>query len=349
MINLLDLSYEELSQFIEGDLNEPPRRTEQIWKLLWQKRIKDITKDKGLHPDFQKRLSTVAVNTRPEIVETQKSQDGTVKFLLRLHDGECIETVLIPMRGSYSQCLSTQVGCAMGCTFCNTGQLGFTRNLSVGEILGQILVGKDYLLDNSMPALKNLVFMGMGEPLMNFNNLVKALHMIPSESGLSISWRRSQVSTVGIPHRLVQLGKMKLSIPAISLHAPNQKLRESIMPIAKRYPLEDLMAAIDAYPLGSRDRIVFEYLLLKGVNDSLETADELGKLLQGRHAKVNLISYNATEGMPYKTPSEAHCEAFLQQLRKYGLTVFLRRSMGDDISAACGQLRAAENDSATLK
>ena len=341
MINLHDLSFEELDSLLH-ELGENSERTNQIWKLIWQKRVRNILKDKGLNPKVQEKLSTVAGTFWPEIVKTQKSKDGTVKLLLKLSDGECIETVLIPMQNTYSQCLSTQVGCAMGCTFCNTGQLGFTRNLSTGEILGQILVGKEYLKEKALPQLKNLVFMGMGEPLMNFDNLVKALRMIPSESGISISWRRCQISTAGIPHKLVELGKHRVGLPAISLHAPTQELREKIMPIAKRYPLDLLMKAVDEYPMGNRERVVFEYLLLKGVNDSLEQADQLAALLKDKHAKINLISYNATEGMPYESPSAEQCEAFLERLCSYGLTVFLRRSMGDDIDAACGQLKAAE-------
>lgn len=344
MINLTDLSLNELEAFVTEDLKEPRFRAVQIWQWIWQKRVRDFDDMTNLAKGCREKLRELASIDWPEVVETHESRDGTAKLLLRLKDGKLIETVLIPMQDRYSQCLSTQVGCAMGCTFCNTGQLGFERNMTMGEILGQILVGRDYLEKRQLPELKNLVYMGMGEPLMNLDNLLKSLEALPHDKGLNISWRRSTVSTVGLPKQLRILGEAELALPAISLHAPTQELREKIMPIPAKVHLDELMAAIDAYPMRNRERVTYEYLLLKGVNDSIEHADQLAALLKNRKCKVNLIAYNATEGMPYDAPDREAVEAFEKRLWSHNMTAFIRRSMGADIKAACGQLKAAQQE-----
>ncbi len=339
MQNLIELTKNDLEAFVAEDLKEPRFRTEQIWQWLWQKRVRDIDAMTNC-PTAARKLATMANIVWPAIADVQTSRDGTVKLLLRMTDGALIETVLIPMRDRYSQCLSTQVGCAMACTFCNTGKLGFERNLTYGEILGQVLVGRQYLEDQGMNPLKNLVFMGMGEPLLNLDNLLKVLDDLPCERGLSLSWRRSMVSTVGFPDKLKILGEREVALPAISLHAPTQELRAKIMPKAAKVHLDDLMAALKAYPMRNRERITFEYLLLKDVNDSMEHADQLARLIDRRKGKINLIAYNATEGMPYDAPDRDRVEAFEKRLWDHGLTAFIRRSMGADIKAACGQLKA---------
>ncbi|WP_319469639.1 23S rRNA (adenine(2503)-C(2))-methyltransferase RlmN [uncultured Pseudodesulfovibrio sp.] len=340
MQNLIELTKNDLEAFVAEDLKEPRFRTEQIWQWLWQKRVRDIGAMTNLSKPLREKLATMANIVWPAIADVQTSRDGTVKFLLRMTDGALIETVLIPMQDRYSQCLSTQVGCAMACTFCNTGKLGFERNLTYGEILGQVLVGRQYLEDQGMNPLKNLVFMGMGEPLLNLDNLLKVLDDLPCERGLSLSWRRSMVSTVGFPDKLKILGEREVALPAISLHAPTQELRAKIMPKAAKVHLDDLMAALKAYPMRNRERITFEYLLLKDVNDSMEHADQLARLIDRRKGKINLIAYNATEGMPYDAPDRDRVEAFEKRLWDHGLTAFIRRSMGADIKAACGQLKA---------
>ena len=340
MQNLIELTKNDLEAFVAEDLKLPRFRTEQIWQWLWQKRVRSMEGMTNLSKPLREKLAKVASISWPEIAKVQKSKDGTLKFLLRLGDGKLIETVLIPMQDRYSQCLSTQVGCAMACTFCSTGKLGFERNLTYGEIMGQILVGRQYLEDHAMNPLRNLVFMGMGEPLLNLDTLIKVLTDLPCERGLSLSWRRSVVSTVGFPDKLKILGDLEVALPAISLHAPTQELRARIMPKAARVHLDDLMAAIKAYPMRQRERITFEYLLLKDVNDSLEHADQLARLVDRRKGKINLIAYNATEGMPYGAPEHDKVEAFEKRLWDHGLTAFIRRSMGSDIKAACGQLKA---------
>lgn len=340
MQNLIELTKNDLEAFVAEDLKEPRFRTEQIWQWLWQKRVRTIDAMTNLSKPLREKVATMATIAWPEIAKVATSKDGTIKLLLRMGDGALIETVLIPMNDRYSQCLSTQVGCAMACTFCNTGKLGFERNLTYGEIMGQILVGRQYLEDQGMNPLKNLVFMGMGEPLLNLETLIKVLTDLPCERGLSLSWRRSMVSTVGFPDKLKILGDLEIALPAISLHAPTQELRAKIMPKAAKVHINDLMDSLRAYPMRQRERITFEYLLLKDVNDSMEHADQLARLVDRRKGKINLIAYNATEGMPYDAPDRGKVEAFEKRLWDHGLTAFIRRSMGSDIEAACGQLKA---------
>ncbi|WP_018124647.1 23S rRNA (adenine(2503)-C(2))-methyltransferase RlmN [Desulfovibrio oxyclinae] len=340
MINLLDLTRTELETFCTQELGLPRFRAEQLWQWMWQKGVADFDAMTNIAKPLREALKEKCEVRWPEIEKTQVSEDGTTKFLFRMQDGKRIESVIIPMHDRYSQCLSTQAGCAMGCTFCNTGLMGFERNLTHGEILGQVLAARKHLEDNDLPPLKNLVFMGMGEPLLNLDTLLRVLGTLPDTKGLNISWRRSMVSTVGFPDQLRTLGDSEMALPAISLHAPNQALREQIMPKAARFHIDDLVAALRAYPMRPRERITIEYLLLGGVNDRPEHARELATLLSGLRCKVNLISYNATEDMPYHAPSREDAEAFQNILKQKGMTAFIRRSMGADIAAACGQLKA---------
>ncbi len=244
----------------------------------------------------------------------------------------------------WTQCLSSQVGCAMGCTFCSTGAMGFRRNMSMGEILGQILVARDYLGDTrpQWPVLRNLVFMGMGEPLLNYANLERALLALNENGGLNFSPRRITVSTCGVRRGLRELGESGLAFLAISLHAPTQELRRRIMPGAAAWPLDELLEALNGYPLKTRERVTFEYLLLGGVNDGPEQARQLVRVVRSvRKSKINLIVYNETPGSPYREPSEKRVLAFESILRDAGITAVIRKSKGRDIAAACGQLRAS--------
>ena len=347
MIDLLNLSLEELTDWFRHDLEQPPFRARQLWKWLWHKRARAFAEMSDLSLSLRALLEERAVITWPTVETMRTSADGTVKFLLRLADGELVESVLIPSesregKGRMTQCLSCQVGCAMGCTFCSTGAMGFTRNMSMGEILGQVLVAQDYLGDSpDNPQLRNLVFMGMGEPLLNLTEVMKSLKTLNSEPGLSFSPRRITVSTCGIEKGLRELGESGLAYLAVSLHAPNQNLREKIMPRAARWPLESLMESLRAYPLKARERLTFEYLLLGGVNDSLEQARELSRLMAHVKGKLNLIVYNPVEGAPYKAPTEEALRAFEKHLRSKHITAIVRKSKGQDINAACGQLRAA--------
>lgn len=349
MQNILELTLPELTQWVTGTLQLPKYRASQIWQWVWQRMARSFDDMTSISKPVRERLGELAVITWPEVDKIQKSQDGTTKFLLRLGDGERIETVLIPAESRegnvrWTQCLSTQVGCPMGCTFCSTGSMGFTRNMSMGEILGQILVARDYLGDTrpQWPVLRNLVFMGMGEPLLNFSNLERSLRALNEDGGLNFSPRRITVSTCGIKKGLEELGESGLAFLAVSLHAPTQELREKIMPGAARWPLEELLATLNSYPLKTRERITFEYLLLGGVNDNPEQARQLVHLVRSvRKSKINLIVYNASAGSPYRAPEQRSILAFEKILWDAGITAVIRKSKGGDIDAACGQLKVS--------
>jgi 23S rRNA (adenine2503-C2)-methyltransferase len=340
MTNLIDLTFHELESLIVS-LGEPPYRARQVWQWLWQKRCREIAAMTDVSKVLRARLEEVADIRWPVVEMVRESRDGTVKFLLALSDGERVECVLIPEKDHYTACLSTQVGCAMGCGFCATGMLGFRRNMTSGEMLGQVLVARQYLTDKGEAlALRNLVFMGMGEPLLNYENLVQTLEALHHPQGLDFSGRRITVSTAGVARHLLELGRTGLCSLAISLHAPTQAQREQIMPGAAKLELSKLMDLLAQYPLKPRERLTFEYLLLAGVNDADADARELVRLLSRVKAKVNLIVFNATPGLPYAPPDEARVLAFQEILKGKGLTATLRKSKGSDIAAACGQLRA---------
>jgi 23S rRNA (adenine2503-C2)-methyltransferase len=281
----------------------------------------------------------------PEIREIKESSDGTVKFLLSLEDEKLIETVLIPEKDHYTLCLSSQVGCALACTFCSTGQMGFKRNMLSHEIAAQILVAQDYLAraataqkKNTPGHLTNLVFMGMGEPLLNWKEVKKALQIINHPLGLNFSRRKITLSTVGIKGVLQEFGQSKLALLAVSLHAPTQELRQKIMPKAARWDLKELVSVLADYPLPRRERITIEYVLLGGVNDRPEHARQLVRLLSRVKCKINLIAYNPGPNSKYSAPEKKDILKFEQILWSKGMTAILRKSKGQDISAACGQL-----------
>ena len=345
-VSLLELTLPELTAFVQDDLGEAPFRARQIWKWLWYKRARAFEEMTDISRPLRARLAERSAIVLPEVETVQTSVDGTVKFLLRLADGELVETVLIPSesregKARMTQCLSCQVGCAMGCTFCSTGAMGFTRNMSMGEILGQVLAARNYLDDPAdNPILRNIVFMGMGEPLLNLKNVMRSLEVLNSDAGLRFSHRRITVSTCGLEKGLRELGDSGLSYLAVSLHAPDQDLRAALMPRAARWPLPDLLEALKGYPLKTRERLTFEYLLLGGVNDSPAHARALAKIMAHIKGKLNLIVYNPAEGAPYKAPDPADVLAFEKVLWNKGITAILRKSKGQDIDAACGQLKA---------
>ncbi|WP_031386154.1 23S rRNA (adenine(2503)-C(2))-methyltransferase RlmN [Desulfonatronum thiodismutans] len=346
--NLLDFTYPELERFC-SELGEAPFRARQVWQWLWQKRERDFGRMTNISKELRERLGREVDVVWPEAVQVQTSRDGTTKFLLALGDGQRIETVLIPEKDHFTLCLSTQVGCALGCTFCATGRMGLVRNLTMAEILGQILVAREHVAGLAAGqaqgqtqdlALRNLVFMGMGEPLLNWENLRRALVALHHPLGLAFSKRRVTVSTVGVPGRLAELGALDVASLAVSLHAPTQELRARIMPKAARFPLDDLIAELAAYPLQPRQKITIEYVLLGGLNDDLSHARELVRLLNKVKAKVNLISFHPSPELPYAAPDMNRVLAFENLLKSKGLPATLRKSKGQDISAACGQLRA---------
>ncbi|MDL2279596.1 23S rRNA (adenine(2503)-C(2))-methyltransferase RlmN [Desulfovibrio sp. OttesenSCG-928-G11] len=347
MTDLLSLTLPELTAFMQDQFGQPPFRARQIWKWLWAKRARSFSEMSDLTLCLRAELEASARISRPEILERRVSDDGTVKFLLGLEDGCRVETVLIPAESRdgkirLTQCLSCQVGCPMGCTFCSTGAMGFTRNMTMAEILGQLLVAQEYLDDKKHdPKLRNLVFMGMGEPLLNLKELLRALKTLNSDEGLSFSPRRITVSTCGLAEGLEELGQSGLAYLAVSLHAPTQELRARIMPGAARLHLDDLMKLLKDYPLRPRERLTFEYLLLGGVNDSPDEARALARLMSRIKGKLNLIIYNPAEGLPYEEPAPESVAAFEALLHGKKITATVRKSKGRDIGAACGQLLAA--------
>lgn len=348
-LNLIDFSLDDLGAWFERELGEPAYRATQVWQWMWQKLARDFESMTNVSKKLRHKLAQCAEICCPEIIAERIGEDGTRKILLQFDDGARAETVLIPAENRagqirWSQCLSTQIGCPMRCGFCATGAMGFRRNMTAGEILGQVLIGKSILNDTHVdrPVLRNLVFMGMGEPLLNLQGLMPALHALHNEQGANFSPRRMTVSTCGIEKGLEILGESGLAYLAISLHAPNQKLREAIMPGAAQWPLEDMMAALARYPLKTRERITFEYLLLGGVNDSPDHARQLARLLAPTKAKLNLIVYNEVPGLPYRAPDAKALEAFQKVLWEKNYTAILRKSRGRDIAAACGQLAVME-------
>lgn len=342
-VNILDRSFAELEQDLT-QLGEPPFRARQVWQWLWQKQCRDFSGMTNISLALRRKLSEGYVLKRPVVEVSRISRDATVKMLLRLADGCLIETVLIPEKDHYTQCLSTQVGCPLACCFCSTGRMGFKRNLSSGEILGQVLVGIAYLEEMQCGLqLRNIVYMGMGEPLFNWEQVKKSLTILGDPRGLNFSHRRVTVSSVGVPGKLQEFAETGLGSLAVSLHAPNQELRARIMPrAAALLSVDALLQTLQSLPLKSRQRITIEYILLGGVNDALEQARDLNRLLSFLRCKINLIAFNPDPKAPYHAPAPEQILAFEQYLWDKGLTVNLRKSKGADIQAACGQLIAAE-------
>ena len=309
----------------------------QIFQWLYRRGVTDPAAMTDLSRQLRDTLAAAFRVSTPALLAREKSVDGTEKFLLRLGDGKTIESVFIPDTPAMTFCISTQVGCAMACAFCLTGKMGLARNLTAGEIVGQVrlLANVLDLRDTSF----NIVLMGMGEPLHNYDETMKALRILADRNGFGVAPRRITLSTVGLLPQLERLAREPV-MPnlAISLHAPTDAQRGELVPINKRYGVADVIAACKRFPLKRRSRITFEYVLLAGVNDRPEDARRLAKLLAGVKSKVNLIPLNAAAGIPFDRPADAAVNRFGQILAQHGLTVSVRKSRGRDIRAACGQL-----------
>jgi 23S rRNA (adenine2503-C2)-methyltransferase len=312
-------------------------RARQIFRWIYRRGVTDAAVMTDLSHELRAALVSDFSLTTPELVLRERSVDGTEKFLLRLADGRQIESVFIPDTPSMTFCISTQVGCAMACAFCLTGKMGLVRNLTAGEIAGQVrvLAGALDMRDKAF----NIVLMGMGEPLHNYDETMRALRILNDDHGFALPPRRVTLSTVGLLPALERLAQEPL-MPnlAISLHAPNDVLRADLVPLNKKYGVKEIIDACKQFPLTRRRRITFEYVLLAGVNDSPDAARSLAKLLSGVKSKVNLIPLNAAAGIPFERPSDAAVNRFAQILAECGLVVSVRKSRGRDIRAACGQL-----------
>lgn len=327
-----------------AEILKPSFRATQIYKSVYQRWLDDFGHMTDLSKAERENLATEWDIKLPAVHRRFDSTDGTRRYLVRLSDGELAETVFIPEENRSTICISSQIGCALACTFCLTGQLGLTRHLSPGEIVTQVLIAQR---DNLPPHPRdsqhdsfNIVLMGMGEPLHNYDNVMKSIRILHDEHGLNMSMSRITLSTAGLLPAIERMAEEPM-IPnlAISLTGATNAKRDELMPINRKYPLEKLLDAVRTFPLKHRQRVTFEYVLLKGVTDSLADAQNLVRLLQGLRAKVNLIPLNEAEELDYKRPSDAAIERFQRVLTDHHISAFVRKNRGNDISAACGQLK----------
>ncbi|MBA2648486.1 MAG: 23S rRNA (adenine(2503)-C(2))-methyltransferase RlmN [Legionella sp.] len=340
-VNLLDYNYPKMRELL-SQWGEKPFRAQQILQWIHQTGLIDFTQMTNLGKPLREKLSRLSEVALPEIVSCQKSKDGTHKWLLKLNCGNCIETVYIPERNRGTLCVSSQVGCGLNCSFCSTAKQGFNRNLSTGEIIGQVWVAvRELSLTQGCHDRKvtNVVMMGMGEPLLNFENVVTAMSLMMDDFAYGLSKRRVTLSTSGV---LPELERLKVESPvalAVSLHAPTDALRNVLVPINKKYPLSQLMALCKKYFQDEpRRKVTFEYVMLKGINDQPEHAEQLVELLQDVPCKVNLIPFNPFPMTEYERSSWDTIESFRTYLDKHKINAITRKTRGDDIDAACGQL-----------
>ena len=335
-LDLAELEIPELEAALEAKGGER-FHARQLYRWIYKRGIVDFERMTDLSKGLRSQLASEFTVTTPVVIADRRSIDGTRKLVLELTDGRRIEAVFIPDTPAMTFCISTQVGCAMGCGFCLTGKMGLVRNLTAGEIAGQVrvLAAATDLLDQPF----NIVLMGMGEPLHNYDSTMKALRILHSEHGLAVSPRRITLSTVGIVPGLQRLAHEPL-MPnlAISLHATTDEQRTELVPPNRKYPLAEILETCRQFPLKKRSRITFEYVLLNGVNDTPEDARRLARLLSGIKSKVNLIPLNPAPGIPFERPSDERIDRFAQILADRHLTVSVRKSRGRDIRAACGQL-----------
>jgi 23S rRNA (adenine2503-C2)-methyltransferase len=338
--NIKDMTISEIESLILP-LGKERYRARQIMKWLYQSGTTSFHEMTNLSKNFRKEIDELARIGSLSLETIQESKDGTKKVLFKLEDGSFIESVVLQEKNHLTLCISTQVGCRMGCRFCLTGRQGLTRNLEVSEIVDQIASlrfgipeGKD---------IKNIVMMGMGEPLLNYENVLKAIDIITSDVGLSFSKRRITVSTCGIVPMIYQLGKDRCVNLAVSLNATDNETRNYLMPVNRKYPLEELIAACREYPMPRRRMITFEYILIDSLNDRKEDAQRLSRLMEGIHCKFNLIPFNEFPESDLKKPSKERIRRFRDILIKNNFTATVRPSKGSDILAACGQLSGRAN------
>lgn len=349
-ICLSDLTLDALTAYIVG-LGQPKFRAKQIFKWLHQKLVTEFTQMTDQPKTLLAVLEEQCTIAVPTIRRRQQSKDGTVKYLLQLADGNCIETVLMRYKYGNTVCVSTQVGCAMGCRFCASTQAGRVRDLTPGEIAGEIYTAQK----DSGERVSHIVLMGIGEPLHNFKNVMDFLEIISCPEGVNscpegvnIGMRNISLSTCGLVPKIDELAKRHLQLTlSVSLHAPDNATRSSMMPVNDAYPLEELIPACRRYQKETGRRISFEYSMVRGVNDSSEMAHKLAHLIQGMGAHVNLIPINPVDGSPYSATDEANVRRFQQELEHLGVNATVRRRLGTDISAACGQLRREDAQAAT--
>ncbi|PHM46236.1 hypothetical protein Xmau_00642 [Xenorhabdus mauleonii] len=341
-INLLDLNRKQMRQFF-ADMGEKPFRADQVMKWMYHYCYDDFEQMTDINKVLRAKLQEVAEIKAPEVAEEQRSADGTIKWAITVGDQQ-VETVYIPEDDRATLCVSSQVGCALECKFCSTAQQGFNRNLRVSEIIGQVwraakIIGS--LKSSGRRPITNVVMMGMGEPLLNLNNVVPAMEIMMDDFGFGLSKRRVTLSTSGVVPALDKLGDMIDVALAISLHAPTDDVRDEIVPINRKYNIEEFLAGVRRYLTKSnanQGRVTVEYVMLDHVNDSVEQAHQLAECLKDTPSKINLIPWNPFPGAPYGRSSNSRIDRFSKVLMGYGFTTIVRKTRGDDIDAACGQL-----------
>ena len=351
-INLFDLDCAALTRLMH-EMGEKPFRAKQIMKWLYHRNVRDVSAMTDISKATRVRLGESVTTRLPRVQQSQLSRDGTAKWLFELHDGNCIETVFIPEEDRGTLCISSQVGCALDCSFCSTGRQGFNRNLSVSEIIGQLWLATNLLAQEPSTAhqrITNVVMMGMGEPLLNYKQVLPALELMMDDLGYGLSKRRVTVSTSGvIPYMDKLIADVDVSL-AVSLHAPSDDLRDQLVPINRKYPIDELMSACWRYVSSDeaasqrKKHVLFEYVMLSGVNDQPGHAHQLADLLRGFPGKVNLIPFNPFPQSGYKRSSRKVVDRFSRVLNDAGVLTLKRTTRGDDIDAACGQLAGDIDD-----
>ena len=348
--NLLDLDREGLERFFADELGEKRFRAHQVMKWMYHRHVTDLAEMTDLGKALRAKLEDKAVILPPAVQFEKPALDGTHKWLLGAERAGAIESVFIPDKGRGTLCVSSQVGCGLACTFCSTGTQGFNRNLSTAEIIGQVWVAAKHLgnVPHHQRKLTNVVMMGMGEPLMNFDNVVRAMSVMRDDLGFGLANKRVTLSTAGMVPMIDKLGEVSDVSLAVSLHAPNDELRSELVPLNKKYPIAELMASCERYVLRKKGTsITFEYTLMKGVNDQLQHAKQLARLMHKFDnavqmkdaAKVNLIPFNPFPGTKFERSPEEDIRAFQKTLQEARVLATVRRTRGDDIDAACGQLK----------
>ena len=343
MINLYNYSLEKLEELMLS-LQEKKYRATQLFKWIYEKRVTSFDEMSDVSKSFREVLNRDFCLVKPKIHKEQRSKDGTIKLLLELEDSDKIETVLMRYNYGNAVCVSSEVGCNMGCAFCASGLLKKKRELLVSEMIGQVLVIDDILkAEGNNERVTHVVVMGTGEPFDNYENVMDFIRILNHPHGLAIGARHITVSTCGIVPKIYDYAKEGLQINlAISLHAPSDEIRKKIMPISFKYPMNELMEAVKYYEKNAGRRVTFEYILLNGINDSKEDAKKLAKLIKGTLAYVNLIPYNSVDENKYKRSDDKSVRDFMDTLIKCGVNATIRREFGSDIDAACGQLRAKD-------
>ena len=343
--DIIGLTADALQEYLQAqDFESVKMRQKQLWHWIYTHGVCDFDAMTSLAKPLREKLTEIATVSRPEISNKQVSEDGTIKWLLKLHDGNEVETVFIPDGERGTLCVSSQVGCTLNCRFCHTGTQLLVRNLTTAEIVTQVMLARDELSDWQKPFIErrinNIVMMGMGEPLYNSDNVIAALKLISDSDGIAISRRRITLSTAGVVPEIHRIGRECGTLLAISLHACHNELRNELVPLNKKYPIEELIECVRHYPTQANRRVTWEYVMLKDVNDSPEDAHRLLKLIKGIPSKINLIPFNPWPGSPYECSTPEAIKKFADIIWKAGYSSPVRTPRGQDILAACGQLKS---------